>query len=438
MQEILSLVSDYIKEKNQKNKWKIGDQVNYAGTVYDEKEYVAAVESILSGWFGLGKAASHFESMFPRELGKKFGILTNSGSSANLLMYASLKSRRSFNLPEGTKILTPVAGFPTTINPILQLGFTPIFVDIELSSLNLDLYRCEELIVKHDVKVISFAHVLGNPPDMDWVMYLVDKYKLILLEDCCDALGSKYDGRFIGSFGSMATCSFYPAHHISLGEGGFVATNSTDQHTILKSLRDWGRGCYCQGSAANNLKCGTCGKRFSEWLPELKGEVFDHKYVYDEIGYNLKPIEMQAAIGMQQLKKLGAIIAERQYNFKRLSYIYETYYKYFILPIATNKSNPSWFAFPLTLRENAPFTRDEYVNYLESKNIQTRPYFAGNILLQPGYSDIAKKYGISPKSDFPNATYVTRNTFFHGVSPVINDDQLDYIDDVVTEFMRRY
>lgn len=438
MQEILSLVSDYIKEKNQKNKWKIGDQVNYAGTVYDEKEYVAAVESILSGWFGLGKAGSHFESMFPKELGKKFGILTNSGSSANLLMYSSLKSRRSFNLPEGTKILTPVAGFPTTINPILQLGFVPIFVDIELGTLNLDLLQCETLIREHDVKVLSFAHVLGNPPNMDHVMYLVDKYKLILLEDCCDALGSKYDGKYAGSFGDMASCSFYPAHHISLGEGGFVATNSTDQHTILKSLRDWGRGCYCQGAAANNLKCGTCGVRFSEWLPELKGEIFDHKYVYDEIGYNLKPIEMQAAIGLQQLKKLGTIIAERKYNFKRLSYIYETYSKYFIIPTATDKSDPSWFAFPLTLRENAPFTREEYVNYLESKNIQTRPYFAGNILLQPGYSDIAKKYGISPKSDFPNATYVTLNTFFHGVSPVINDEQLDYIDDVVTEFMERY
>lgn len=437
MKEILSLVGEYIRDKKT-NKWKIGDQINYAGTYFDEKEYVAAVESILSGWFGLGKAGSHFESLFPRELGKKFGILVNSGSSANLLMYSSLKSRRSFNLPEGTKILTPVAGFPTTINPILQLGFVPIFVDIELGTLNLDLLQCEKLIREHDVKVLSFAHVLGNPPNMDHVMYLVDKYKLILLEDCCDALGSKYDGKYAGSFGNMASCSFYPAHHISLGEGGFVATNSTDQHTILKSLRDWGRGCYCQGAAANNLKCGTCGVRFSEWLPELKGEIFDHKYVYDEIGYNLKPIEMQAAIGIQQLKKLGTIIAERKYNFKRLSYIYEAYNNYFILPTATDKSDPSWFAFPLTLRENTPFTRNEYVNYLESKKIQTRPYFAGNILLQPGYSDISNKYGISPKTDFPNATYVTLNTFFHGVSPVINDEQLDYIDDVVVKFMERY
>ncbi len=436
MQEILKLVSEYINKKNKDNIWKTGDQVNYAGPIFDDKEYVTAVKSILDGWLGLGKSGSHFESLFPKQLGKKFGILSNSGSSANLLMYSALKSKRLYNFPNGTKVLTPVAGFPTTINPILQLGFEPVFVDIELTTLNLDLIQCEKLLKEHDIKVLSFAHVLGNPPNMDQVMYLVDKYNLVLLEDCCDALGSTYDDRRLGSFGIMASCSFYPAHHITMGEGGFVATNSTDIQTILKSLRDWGRGCYCQGSAANNLACGTCGKRFSEWLPEFPGEIFDHKYVYEEIGYNLKPIEMQAAIGLEQLKKIPMIIENRRKNFDRMFNVYAPYEKFFILPRSNDKADPSWFAFPLTLKDDCPFKRETLVNYLESNKIQTRPYFAGNILLQPAYSDQLKKYGNN--YDFTNATYVTLNTLFHGVSPVINEEQTDYIKTIVDKFMENY
>ncbi len=439
MQEILNLVSDYIFDKNNNKVWKEGDQINYSGPFFNEKEYVAGVKSLLDGWLGLGKAGSHFESMFPKQLGKKFGILTNSGSSANLLMYSALKSRRLYNLPEGTKILTPVAGFPTTINPIIQLGFTPVFADIELDTLNLDLDSCEKIIQHdHDIKVLSFAHVLGNPPNMERVMYLVDKYNLILLEDCCDALGSTYNGKLLGSFGQMATCSFYPAHHITMGEGGFVATNSTDEHTVLKSFRDWGRGCYCQGSAANNLKCGTCGKRFSNWMPEMPNEIFDHKYIYDEIGYNLKPIELQAAIGLEQLKKLKQIISCRRRNYFGMYSMYFPYGKYFILPEATINSVPSWFAFPLTITPDAPFTREEIVNHMENNGIQTRPYFGGNILLQPGYTDIAKKYSNNPVTEFPNATYATRNTFFHGVSPNLTDEQMDYIKKTLNKFMEKY
>ena len=388
MQKILDSVSDYIFDKENNKVWKEGDQINYSGPFFNEKEYVAGVRSLLDGWLGLGKAGSHFESMFPKQLGKKFGILTNSGSSANLLMYSALKSRRLYNLPEGTKILTPVA--------------------------------------------------LGNPPNMERVMYLIDKYKLILLEDCCDALGSTYNGKLLGSFGQMATCSFYPAHHITMGEGGFVATISTDEHTVLKSFRDWGRGCYCQGSAANNLKCGTCGKRFSNWMPEMPNEIFDHKYIYDEIGYNLKPIELQAAIGLEQLKKLSQIIRLRRMHFFGMYSMYFPYRKYFILPESTVYSIPSWFAFPLTIRPTAPFTREEIVNHMENNGIQTRPYFGGNILLQPGYADVAKKYSNNPLTDFPNATYATRNTFFHGVSPNLTAEQMEYIKKTLDKFMEKY
>ena len=316
MKEILDQVKDYINNKLDQREWVAGrDFVNYAGAYYDSDEYVAAVESLLKGWLVMGQESLKFERDFPDLFGKQRGILTNSGSSSNLLMMASLTSKRGYNLPKGTKVLMPIAGFPTTLNPTLQIGFTPVFVDIELDTLNLDLTQVEEVLHNHpDIRVITFAHVLGNPPNMHKLMELVNKYNLILLEDCCDALGSTYQGKPLGSFGVMASCSFYPAHHMTMGEGGFVATSDPVQETILRSLREWGRGCYCVGPEANKLKCGTCGKRFSEWIPTMPNEVFDHKYVYDEIGYNLKPIELQAAMGMQQLKKLPEIHRLRRQN----------------------------------------------------------------------------------------------------------------------------
>jgi CDP-6-deoxy-D-xylo-4-hexulose-3-dehydrase len=443
MEHILSEIEKYLIEKNKAKKWIAGvDQVNYAGTYYNEKEIVAAVQTLLNGWMGLGKDAIHFESQFSKFLGKKFGALVNSGSSANLLMYSALRSKNAFDLPPGSKILTPVAGFPTTINPIIQLGFEPVFVDIELDTLNIDLKQVEHILQRYgsksNIKAISFAHVLGNPPNMDKVMKLCEKYDLILLEDCCDALGSLYDGNPLGSFGKMASCSFYPAHHISLGEGGFVATNDIGLNDVIHSLRDWGRACYCQGEKANKLPCGTCGKRFSSWLPELPNEIFDHKYVYSEIGYNLKPIELQASIGLQQIKKIPNIIERRKHNYEMLRVTYDPYEKYFIIPKATPKSDPSWFAFPLTVKPDAPFTRKEFVAFLEECKIQTRPYFAGNILLQPGYSHLASEHSYDVKKDFPNATYTTTSTFFHGTSPTITVDQLFYIHDMVKKFMRKY
>jgi len=418
-------------KRTEKKTWTSGkDYVQYSGDFFDDDEFFAAIESVLNGWWVLGENGLRFERQFKSYLGKEYGALTNSGSSANLLMISALKSKRLYNLPIGTKIITPAAGFPTTINPILQNGFIPVFVDIELDTLNLNLDQVEEA-AKQGAKVLVFAHVLGNPPNMDRLMEIVNKYNLILLEDCCDALGSKYDGKYLGSFGQFSSCSFYPAHHITMGEGGFVACKTDEQETVIKSLREWGRGCYCSGKGASCLKDGMCRKRFSNWLPAFPDEIFDHKYVYEEIGYNLKPIEMQAAIGLVQLKKLDTIIEIRKKNFNRLYSIFSKYDKIFILPKATVKSDPSWFAFPLTIRDDISIKRNQFTMYLEDNKIQTRNYFGGNVLLQPAYDGV---YSGDAKKDFPVSTKVTTDTFFLGTSPVITDEQLDYIESVVDAY----
>ena len=435
MEHIIKLVREYIDNKQAAKTWTAGkDFVNYAGAYYDSNEYAAGVESLLKGWLAMGDAGLKFEREFPKQFGRDRGIVTNSGSSSNLLMMASLTSKRGYNLPKGTKVLMPIAGFPTTLNPTLQVGFTPVFVDIELDTLNLDLDQCERVLEKNpDIRVITFAHVLGNPPNMDKLMALVEKYNLLLLEDCCDALGSTYKGRPLGSYGVMASCSFYPAHHMTMGEGGFVATDDPTLDVILRSFREWGRGCYCVGPEANKLKCGTCGKRFNEWIPELPGEIFDHKYVYDEIGYNLKPIELQCAMGLEQLNKLDTIHALRRRNYNLLFAIYEKYEEFFHLPRPQPGSDPSWFAFPLTIRQGAPFSRSDIVDYLEEQLIQTRPYFAGNIMLQPAYSHLMDP--ARAKVDFPNATHTMLSTYFHGTSPVITPEQIEYIGRQVDGFM---
>lgn len=431
---ILSQVEEYITNKNSSKKWIAGqDYVNYAGPYFDYKEYVSMIKTILNGWLVMGEDCLKFERKFPKYFGKQYGILTNSGSSSNLLMMSALASKSYYGFPKGTKVLMPIAGFPTTLNPTLQVGFEPVFLDIELETLNLDLTKAEELIKHHDIKVITFAHVLGNPPNMDQVMDIVQKYNLVLLEDCCDALGSTYKDEPLGSFGDMASCSFYPAHHITMGEGGFVASKSLDVEVILRSLREWGRGCYCVGPKANTLKCGTCKTRFSKWIPSLPEETFDHKYVYDEIGYNLKPIELQASMGLRQLEKLEEITFLRKRNYQLLLNIYEKYEEYFHIPRAIEGSDPSWFAFPLTIRKNAPFNRFKFVEYLEDNKIQTRPYFAGNIMLQPAYSHLMDSQ--EAKMNYPNATFTTTNTFFHGTSPVITEEQIKYVGEVVEIFM---
>ena len=446
---IQSLVAQYIIDKHKEKKWTPGiDWVQYSGPYFDSEEYVKAVGTLLDEWLVLGNDAIEFEKRFPALLGKSGGVVVNSGSSANLLMVAAIKSLITDKLWKNTtKVIVPVAGFPTTVNPIIQLGLKPIFVDIELDTLNLNLDQVEECLTPSTA--LMFAHVLGNPPNMDRVMEMVQKNHITLLEDCCDALGSTYDGKPLGSFGRFSTCSFYPAHHITMGEGGFVACSNAEDEKIVRSLREWGRGCYCVGKKANLSTKGTCGCRFKNWLPELPDEIFDHKYVYEQVGYNLKPIELQCSMGLAQLDKLPDIHMKRRANYARLNQIFTPWEEYFHIHKATPKSNPSWFAFPLTVRDGAPFKRSQFTQYLEKCKIQTRNYFGGNLLLQPAYhnldwTDWRQSPGVfvreppTMKDYFPVATKVTTDTLFLGTSPVITAPQLDYVQEMVNDFFIKH
>ena len=432
-EELFQTLSNFL-DSSPKKEWRAGkDYVQYAGPFFDNNEILRAVNTLLDGWLVLGAEAYKAEKKLASMFDKKFGLLTNSGSSSNLLMMSALKSKRFTDFPEGTKVLTPIAGFPTTVNPIFQCNFKPVFVDITLDGLNLDI-DCVRAALENDpeIKIITFAHVLGNPPNMDDLMLLIKEYELILLEDCCDALGSTYDDKPLGSFGMMASCSFYPAHHITCGEGGLVVCNNENLERVIRSFRDWGRGCFCHGKQ-NLSACGACGTRFSEWLPSMPGEVFDHKYVYEEVGFNLKPIEMQASMLLAQLDKFSTISELRKRNYKLLFEVFEQYEEYFHLPRAEKKADVNWFAFPITIKKDAPFSRSEFCQFLESRKIQTRPYFAGNILMQPAYSHLI---GDLKLKDFPVANFVTTNTFFLGTSPVITPEQIAYISEIVQEFMR--
>ena len=425
LESILNDISLFIKDKRSKKEWIPGkDWVQYAGPYFDDQEYIASIKSLLNEWLVLGQDSITFETKFPKFFGKDYGILTNSGSSSNLIMMSAMTSKRLYNFPKGTKVITPIAGFPTTLNPIFQVGFEPAFVDIDLDTLNLNLDQVEEE-AKKGAKIITFAHVLGNPPNMNKLMDIIKHYNLILLEDCCDALGSTYNGKPLGSFGELSSCSFYPAHHMTMGEGGFVACNTHLQEIVARSFREWGRGCYCVGKKAGLSKNGSCGKRFSNWLPALPEEEFDHKYVYDEIGYNLKPIELQASMGLVQMTKLPEIHKLRKRNHALLCEAFGEYEKYFIIPKATEFSDPSWFAFAVTIKDNAPFKRTNIVQFFEDAKIQTRPYFAGNIMLQPAYNGIISSKDVIEK--YPVARKITTDTFFLGTSPVITEEQIYYI-----------
>lgn len=432
--QILELVDEYIKQKHAAKSWKAGeDWVQYAGPYFNSEEYIAAVKTLLGEWLVLGAEAIKFERKFPKKFDKSFGLLTNSGSSANLLMMLAMTSKRYKNFPKGTKVITPIAGFPTTINPIIQLGFKPVFVDIELQTLNLDLDQVEQACIENpDAKIITFAHVLGNPPNMNRLMEIVKKYDLILLEDCCDALGSTFEGKPLGSFGEMASCSFYPAHHITMGEGGFVAMNDPQLERIIRSFREWGRGCYCVGKQ-NLLEKGSCGCRFNNWVPSIPDELFDHKYVYEEIGYNLKPIELQAAIGLVQMEKLDEIGQKRKANYKSLFKAFSKYAEYFHLHEAQLGADVDWFAFPVTVKDAAPFKRSDICKFFEANKVQTRPYFAGNVMLQPAYEGIMDPKEVIEK--YPVARKVTTDTFFLGTSPVIDKEKTDYIETVLDKFI---
>jgi len=433
LDQILSLTKEIVEEKKEDSEW-----VNYSGPHVGVEEYSAVIETLLDGWLVFGKKCRRFEMEFPQKLGKKLGTLTNSGSSANLLMISSLMSKnkcpKKYRVNKGDKFITPVVCFPATINPLLQLGLEPVFVDIDIPSLNLNLDQVEKLLkqdIDKNIKGIIFAHVLGNPPDLERLMNLVKKYDLIFLEDSCDALGSTYDNKKLGSFGLMSTCSFYPAHHITMGEGGFIATDDAALNRTLRSLRDWGRACYCNEKKPGCVIDSTaCGNRFKPWFKSDKSIIYDHRYVFDEIGYNLKPLEIQGAIGLEQLKKIDFLERARKENFKKLTKIFEKYEKYFILPKATPKSDPCWFGFMPILKENGQFDRNDFFQFLEKNKIQTRPYFTGNIFYHSAYQHL--KDG----KEYKNANYATRNSIMLGTYIGIDDEKIKKIEQTIEEFFK--
>ncbi len=445
-QAILDLISQYINEKHAARTWTAGkDWVQYSGPYFNHDEIVRAASTLLDEWLVLGEDAIKFETAFPRLLGQSCGIVTNSGSSANLLMM--LTAKKVFGINDREKVIVPVAGFPTTLNPVLQCGLIPVFVDIELDTLNLNLQQVE-IAAKNGARLITFAHVLGNPPNMDILRDIITQYNLILLEDCCDALGSTFRGKELGGYGKISTCSYYPAHHMTMGEGGFLACSSKEIEQVARSFREWGRGCYCVGKKSGLSTKGTCGCRFNKWLPSLPNEIFDHKYVYNNIGYNLKPIELQCSMGLAQIEKLPEIHKKRKENHKRLVEIFTPYEEFFRIHKAQPNADVSWFAFPMTLRDGAPFKRSTFTSFLENNKIQTRTYFGGNLLLQPAYQNIQFAtydgwqpptgwlYIVDDKTRFPVASKVMTDTLFLGTSPVITSPQLDYIQQTTEKFFK--
>ncbi len=426
--KILSLVAEYHNTRFIRKEFVPGKSpVRYAGRVFNEKEMCSLVDSALDFWLTAGRFSEEFETELASFLGVEFAMLTNSGSSANLLAFTALTSPLlgEKKLKPGDEVISVAAGFPTTVNPILQNNMIPVFVDVEIGNYNamIDQIRAA---VGPKTRAIFLAHTLGNPYDLDAIMAIVKEKHLLLIEDCCDALGSTYKNRKAGSFGHVSSFSFYPAHHITLGEGGAIATADPNIAKAVKSLRDWGRDCYCN-SGENN----TCGKRFSASYGKLP-HGYDHKYVYSHIGYNLKATDMQAAIGVEQLKKLDSFCAARRSNFAKWHSGFKKWENKFVLPYATKGSDPAWFAFPVTVRKDAGFSRTDLTNHLDANLIETRNLFAGNLLRQPAYLDINCRV----VGDLRNTDIIMNDTFFLGTYPGLDAEQIAYTLSVIEQFVR--
>jgi len=403
-------------------------RVNYGGRVYDEKDMLSLVDSSLDFWLTAGRFAEKFEKELAQYLGMKYCLLVNSGSSANLLAVSALTSPllKNKRLKAGDEVVTTACGFPTTLNPILQNNLLPVFVDVELGNYNIKIKDLEKAISRK-TKAIFLPHTLGNPFDLDKISKLARKHGLWLIEDNCDALGSKYKGRFTGSFGHISTCSFYPPHMITTGEGGAVLTSDPLLKKIIASFRDWGRDCWCESGEDNN-----CKKRFSRKSGKLPFG-YDHKYIYSHVGYNLRMTDMQAAIGLSQLKKLNGFIKARQSNFLFLYQHLSKYGKYFIMPIPEKNSKVCWFGFPILIRENAPFSREELVSFIEENKIATRMLFGGNLIRQPAY----EKTSYRSIGKLKNTDIVMNNLFWIGVYPGITSEMRNYIIKIFDKFFQK-
>ena len=427
--QILELTKEYYKAKFENIPYTPGkSRVNYAGRVFDERELVNLVDSSLDFWLTEGRFSEQFTEKISEFLGVSNVVLVNSGSSANLIAFSAITSEKlgDRRLKPGDEVISVAAGFPATVTPIIQNNCVPVFVDVDIPTYNIDVEMMRKAITEK-TKCIFIAHTLGNPFNLNAVMELAKQYNLWIIEDNCDAFGSKYDGKYTGTFGHISTISFYPAHHITTGEGGAVCSNDEQLAKIIKSFRDWGRDCYCAGGENN-----TCGKRFSQNFGTLPYG-YDHKYVYSEIGYNLKMTDMQAAIGAAQMDKLPSFCEQRKNNFKRYNEIFSKYEEYFVLPKATENSDPAWFSFIITVKDSAPFKRDELTKYLNENLIETRNLFAGNMVRQPAF--MGKHYKIADHLN--NSDYIMNNTFFLGTYPGNTSVKINYIESVLDSFMNK-
>ncbi|MHB1700151.1 MAG: lipopolysaccharide biosynthesis protein RfbH [Acidobacteriaceae bacterium] len=428
-EEILALADQYFAAKFAPKTFVPGESVvPPSGKVLDAADLRNLIDASLDMWLTTGRFGTQFEKKLAKVFGVRSALLVNSGSSANLLAFSCLTSPKlgDRQIKPGDEVITVAAGFPTTVNPIIQNQCVPVFMDVTLPSFQADASQLQAALSPR-TKAIMIAHTLGNPYDLDKVAAFAKENNLWLIEDSCDALGAKYKGQMVGTFGDIATVSFYPAHHITMGEGGAVLTDKPLLKTLAESFRDWGRDCWCEPGKDN-----TCGKRFDWQLGDLPCG-YDHKYTYSHIGYNLKVSDMQAAIGVSQLDKLPGFIAARNANFAYLYQALKPLEEFLILPEATPESEPSWFGFPIAVRENAPFTRDQLTRELDARKIGTRLLFAGNLLRQPAYQGVKHRV----VGDLKNTDFVMNNVFWIGLYPGLSHEMLDHTVGTIAAFARK-
>jgi CDP-6-deoxy-D-xylo-4-hexulose-3-dehydrase len=428
--QILDLTREYAREAFPATPFVPGaSTVPVAGRVFDEEEVVTLVDSSLDMWLTSGRFAGEFERRFGREVfGRRHAVLVNSGSSANLVAASALTSPKlgERRIAPGTEVITVATGFPTTVNPLIQAGAVPVFLDVDVPTYNIDVTHLEDALTDK-TRAVMMAHTLGNPFDLDTVAAFCAEHDLFLVEDCCDAVGSTYKGRHVGTWGDFATVSFYPAHHITMGEGGAVITNKGRLKVLAESFRDWGRDCWCEPGAEN-----TCGKRFDQQFGTLP-HGYDHKYVYSHLGYNLKVTDMQAAVGVAQLGKLDGFVEARKRNWRHLRDGLRDVEEAFELPEATEGSDPSWFGFALSTRPGGPVERNAVVRELNDRGVHTRLLFGGNLLRQPAYRDVEHRV----VGEMRGANHVVDHTFWLGVYPGLSTEQLDFTLEVLHDLVAR-